>query len=376
MIKRLILAIIFLVIVVGGLVGFNLFRTQAIKDFFANMQQPAKTVSTVTLAPSVWTPGIEAIGSANAINGVDLTVQVNGIVEKINFTANKEVKKGDVLLELENSIERADLVAAQAEAVLADQNLKRAETLRTRGVGAVSDVDTTAAAASAKQAAVAKMQAVLDQKTVTAPFDGVIGISKIDLGQYLTPGTVIGTLQETDKMRIDFTVPEQSLTSLKLGQSVKVGPSTDKLNYNGTIVGIDPKIDPASRLVSVRAEVQNDEPRLTPGQFVQVRIELPQEDNVLALPQTAIVTSLYGDYAYAVRPEQPKEGEKAPEGQAEKLVAQQVFVKLGRRYGGVVEITDGLKAGDIVISAGQNRLAPGAAVTVDNTVNPVTPADK
>lgn len=376
MIKRLILAIIFLVIVVGGLVGFNLFRTQAIKDFFANMQQPAKTVSTVTLAPSVWTPGIEAIGSANAINGVDLTVQVNGIVEKINFTANKEVKKGDVLLELENSIERADLVAAQAEAVLADQNLKRAETLRTRGVGAVSDVDTTAAAASAKQAAVAKMQAVLDQKTVTAPFDGVIGISKIDLGQYLTPGTVIGTLQETDKMRIDFTVPEQSLTLLKLGQSVKVGPSTDKLNYNGTIVGIDPKIDPASRLVSVRAEVQNDEPRLTPGQFVQVRIELPQEDNVLALPQTAIVTSLYGDYAYAVRPEQPKEGEKAPEGQAEKLVAQQVFVKLGRRYGGVVEITDGLKAGDIVISAGQNRLAPGAAVTVDNTVNPVTPADK
>ncbi|TCQ78383.1 membrane fusion protein (multidrug efflux system) [Ochrobactrum sp. BH3] len=376
MIKRLILAIIFLVIVVGGLVGFNLFRTQAIKDFFANMQQPAKTVSTVTLEPGVWTPGIEAIGSANATNGVDLTVQVNGIVDKINFKANQEVKQGDVLLELENSIETADLVAAKAEAVLADQNLKRAETLRARGVGAVSDVDTTAAAASAKQATVARMQAVLDQKTVTAPFDGIIGISKVDLGQYLTPGTVIGTLQEIDKMRIDFTVPEQSLTSLKLGQVVKVGPSADKLNYNGTIVGIDPKIDPSSRLVSVRAEVQNDEPRLVPGQFVQVRIELPQEDNVLALPQTAIVTSLYGDYAYVVRPQQPKEGEKAPEGQAEKLVAQQVFVKLGRRYGGVVEITDGLKAGDIVISAGQNRLSPGAAVTIDNTVNPLPAADK
>ncbi len=220
------------------------------------------------------------------------------------------------------------------------------------------------------------MQAVLDQKTVTAPFDGVIGISKVDLGQYLTPGTVIGTLQETDKMRIDFTVPEQSLTSLKLGQAVKVGPSADQLNYNGTIVGIDPKIDSSSRLVSVRAEVQNDEPRLTPGQFVQVRIELPQEENVLALPQTAIVTSLYGDYAYVVRPAQPKEGEKAPEGQAEKLVAQQVFVKLGRRYGGVVEITDGLKAGDIVINAGQNRLSPGATVTIDNTVNPLPAADK
>ncbi|MEN5276702.1 efflux RND transporter periplasmic adaptor subunit [Brucella sp. TWI432] len=376
MIKRLILAIIFLVIVVGGLVGFNLFRTQAIKDFFANMQQPAKTVSTITLEPTTWTPGIEAIGSANAINGVDLTVQVSGIVDKIDFKANQEVKKGTVLLQLENSIETADLVAAKAEAVLADQNLKRAETLRTRGVGAVSDVDTTAAAASAKKAAVAKMQAVLDQKTVTAPFTGVIGIAKVDIGQYLTPGTVIGTLQETDKMRIDFTVPEQSLPELRLGQPVQVGPSMEQLNYNGKIVGIDPKIDPASRLVSVRAEVQNDEPRLTPGQFVQVRVELPKEDNVLALPQTAVIRSLYGDYVYAVRPAQPKEGEKAPEGDAKKLVAQQVFVKIGRSYGGVVEITDGLKAGDIVITAGQNRLSAGTPVTIDNTVNPIPAADK
>lgn len=376
MIKRLILAIIFLVIVVGGLVGFNLFRTQAIKDFFANMQQPAKTVSTITLEPTTWTPGIEAIGSANAINGVDLTVQVSGIVDKIDFKANEEVKQGAVLLQLENSIETADLVAAKAEAVLADQNLKRAQTLRTRGVGAVSDVDTTSAAASAKQAAVARAQAVLDQKTVTAPFTGVIGISKVDLGQYLTPGTVIGTLQETDKMRIDFTVPEQSLSQLKLGQPVKVGPSMEQLNYSGTIVGIDPKIDPSSRLVSVRAEVQNDEPRLTPGQFVQVRVELPTEDDILALPQTAVVRSLYGDYVYAVRPAQPKEGEKAPEGEAEKQVAQQVFVKVGRSYGGVIEITDGLKAGDIVITAGQNRLSAGTPVTIDNTVNPIPAADK
>ncbi|MBC8717401.1 efflux RND transporter periplasmic adaptor subunit [Ochrobactrum sp. Marseille-Q0166] len=376
MIKRLILAIIFLVIVVGGLVGFNLFRTQAIKDFFANMQPPAKTVSTITLEPTTWTPGIEAIGSAKAINGVDLTVQVSGIVDKIDFKANQEVKQGTVLLQLENSIETADLVAAKAEAVLADQNLKRAETLRTRGVGAVSDVDTTAAAASAKKAAVAKMQAVLDQKTVTAPFTGVIGISKVDVGQYLTPGTVIGTLQETDKMRIDFTVPEQSLPQLRLGQPVQVGPSMEQLNYSGTIVGIDPKIDPSSRLVSVRAEVQNDDPRLTPGQFVQVRVELPKEDNVLALPQTAVIRSLYGDYVYAVRPAQPKEGEKAPEGEAAKQVAQQVFVKIGRSYGGVVEITDGLKAGDIVITAGQNRLSAGTPVTIDNTVNPIPAADK
>src|SRR5690606_12440248 len=218
MIKRLILAIIFLVIVVGGLVGFNLFRSQAIKDFFANMQQPAQTVSTVTVEPGVWRPGIEAIGTANALNGVDLTVQLDGVVQKINFKANQEVKEGDLLLQMEDSIQKADLAAAEAEAVLARQNLKRADTLRTRGVGAVSNVDTTASAADAASARVEKMRATLAQKSVKAPFSGVIGISKVDLGQYLTPGTVIATLQNTDVMRIDFTVPEQSVTSIKLGQ--------------------------------------------------------------------------------------------------------------------------------------------------------------
>jgi membrane fusion protein (multidrug efflux system) len=257
MIKRLILAIVFLVIVVGGLVGFNLFRSKAIKDFFATMQQPAQTVSTTTVEPGTWQPGVEAIGTAHALNGVDLTVQLDGIVQKINFTSNQEVKEGDVLLQLEDSIQKADLVAAEAQAVLAQQNLKRADTLRTRGVGAVSNVDTTASVANAAEAAVEKMRATLAQKTVKAPFSGVIGIAKVDIGQYLTPGTVIATLQDTNMMRIDFTVPEQSLTSIKLGQTVKVGSTAEKLDFTGTIVGIDPKIDPTTRLVSVRAEVKN-----------------------------------------------------------------------------------------------------------------------
>ncbi len=386
MIKRLILAIIFLVIVVGGLVGFNLWRTQFIKDLFANMQQPAQTVSTVTVEPGVWRPGIEAIGTANALNGVDLTVQLDGIVQKINFKANQDVKQGDILLQMEDSIQKADLAAAEAEAILAQQNLKRADTLRTRGVGAVSNVDTTASAANAAEAVVEKMRATLAQKSVKAPFSGVIGIPKVDIGQYLTPGTVIATLQNTDVMRIDFTVPEQSLASIKLGQTVKVGASVDSLDFEGKIVGIDPKIDPATRLVSVRAEVDNPEGRLTPGQFVQVRVELPEENNVLALPQTSIVSSLYGDYVYAVRPEQKQEGAKAAEGEAaktegeQKQVAQQVFIKLGRRYAGNVEVTNGLKSGDIIITAGQNRLSPGIPVKIDNTINPAdasgNPADK
>ncbi|UWF65653.1 MULTISPECIES: efflux RND transporter periplasmic adaptor subunit [unclassified Brucella] len=381
MIKRLILAIIFLVVVVGGLIGFNLFRSKMIKDFFANMQQPAQTVSTVTVEPGVWQPGVEAIGTASALNGVDLTVQLDGVVQKINFKANQDVKQGDILLQMEDSIQRADLAAAEAEAVLAQQNLKRADTLRTRGVGAVSNVDTTASAANAAVALVEKMRATLAQKSVKAPFSGVIGIPKVDIGQYLTPGTVIATLQNTDIMRIDFTVPEQLLATIKLGQTVKVGSNADKLDFTGKIVGIDPKIDPTTRLVSVRAEVDNPDHRLTPGQFVQVRVELPEESNVIALPQTSIVSSLYGDYVYVVRPEQKQESAKASEAakaqEGQKQVAQQVFIKLGRRSGGNVEVTSGLKPGDIIITAGQNRLSSGVPVKIDNTVNPSgNPADR
>ncbi|KEX98034.1 efflux RND transporter periplasmic adaptor subunit [Brucella neotomae] len=381
MIKRLILAIIFLVVVVGGLIGFNLFRSKMIKDFFANMQQPAQTVSTVTVEPGVWQPGVEAIGTASALNGVDLTVQLDGVVQKINFKANQDVKQGDILLQMEDSIQRADLAAAEAEAVLAQQNLKRADTLRTRGVGAVSNVDTTASAANAAVALVEKMRATLAQKSVKAPFSGVIGIPKVDIGQYLTPGTVIATLQNTDIMRIDFMVPEQLLATIKLGQTVKVGSNADTLDFTGKIVGIDPKIDPTTRLVSVRAEVDNPDHKLTPGQFVQVRVELPEESNVIALPQTSIVSSLYGDYVYVVRPEQKQESAKASEAakvqEGQKQVAQQVFIKLGRRSAGNVEVTSGLKPGDIIITAGQNRLSSGVPVKIDNTVNPSgNPADR
>lgn len=371
MIKRLLLAILFLAIVVGGLVGFNLFRSKMIADFFANMPQKTATVATITAEPTVWTPGLEAIGSVNASEGVDLTFEVAGVVEKIKFKANEKVEKGQVLVQLDNSIQVADLEAAKASAVLNEQTLKRAQTLRTQGVGAVSSVDSAAASAESARAQVAKLEAVLKQKTLVAPFSGTMGISKVDVGQYVTPGLVVATLQNMDTMRVDFTVPEQSINLLEIGQAIHVYPSKGQ-EFSGKITGIDPKIDPSTRLVSVRGEIENVNDHLNPGQFVQISVQLPEESNIIAIPQTAVVSSLYGDYVFVVR---PVKSENAADDKKETLAVDQVFVQLGRKVKGVVEVTGGIKGGDIIVSAGQNRLSPKMHVVIDNTVNPANPAN-
>ncbi|MET3646810.1 efflux RND transporter periplasmic adaptor subunit [Phyllobacterium ifriqiyense] len=399
MIKRYIVPVIVLILVVllgVGLVGFNLFRDKAIKDFFATMQQPAAPVSTYTVEPGVWTPNIEAIGTVSAIQGVELAVEVAGIVKDIPFKANQMIEKGEALLQLDDAIEKADIVAAKAQDVLADQTLERARTLNTRGVGAVSSVDEAQSASLAKKAEIAKLQAVLDQKLIKAPFKGTVGIPRIELGQYLSPGTVVVSLQDLNTMRVDFTVPEQSLASINIDQPIKLNLTDNDESFDGVITAIEPRIDPSTRLVSVRAKVENSSGKLRPGQFAQVRVTLPKEENVVTLPQTALVSSLYGDYVFVVRPapEKPAEGTapadaaksdeakpvdaaKPAEGEKkeEKLVVAQVFVTPGRRSGLVVEVTKGLKKGDIVVTAGQNRLSPGAAVKIDNSVNPANTTD-
>lgn len=294
------------------------------------------------------------------------------------------VDAGAVLLQLDDEVERADLEAQKAQTSLAQLALNRALELQKRGVGTDVNLDTAQAASRAGASNVAKLQAVLDQKRLTTPFRGTVGIPRVEVGQYVTPGTVVVTLQNLETMRVDFTVPEQQRDLLKIGQTIRLGPGgADQLPFSGKILGIDPKIDPETRLVSVRGEVANPDGQLTPGQFVQVRVELPPEDGILALPQTALVTSLYGDFIYVVRPAEQAAGKPAPAAGDEgtpaepakpQLAAYQVFVKAGRRNEDKVEIVEGLKAGDQVVTAGQNRLSNGVPVTVDNTIDPNKPA--
>ncbi|RUV60220.1 efflux RND transporter periplasmic adaptor subunit [Mesorhizobium sp. M5C.F.Ca.IN.020.29.1.1] len=414
-IKRFIIALILLVLVCGGIVGFNLFRDNAMQQFFATMKPPAATVSTMIVKPTEWTPGVEAIGTVSAVRGVDLTVETAGIVKDILFHANQKVEANAVLLQLDDAAERADLDATKAQAALDQTALTRALELQKRGVGSESTLDSARAAASASTSQVNRLQAVLEQKLLTAPFGGTVGIPRIDLGQYLSPGTSVATLQDLETMRADFSVPEQQFPLLKIGQTVRLGIGDGELPFAGTIRGIDPKIDPTSRLVTVRAEVANPEGKLTPGQFVQVRVELPEENNVLTVPQTALTSSLYGDFVFVVRPAKPAANGAAPpaaakpeekpatdtakpaaeapaakpneepaatpteptaEEQKPQLVLAQVFVKPGRRNAGLVEILEGIAPGDEVVTAGQNRLSNGMSVAVDNTIDPTKPANQ
>ncbi|MGH6923932.1 MAG: efflux RND transporter periplasmic adaptor subunit [Propylenella sp.] len=381
MIKRFVIALVLVVIVCGGLIGFNLFRSKMIGEFFANMPVPAVTVSATEVAPTSWTPEIETIGTLWAWQGVDVAVEQAGVVKSIEFSANDRVEDGQLLVQVDDAVERADLISAEAAVERDRAQLERARRLRESGVTAESTLEEAQTAFAESESSLARIRAVMEQKAVEAPFAGTIGIPRIDVGQYVQPGTVIATLQQFDTMKVDFTVPEQLMASLHMGQPASFGLTEEDFPYAGEIIGIDPKVDPQTRLISVRASVENPEGELRPGQLARVRVALPAIEDIIALPQTAVVTSLYGDYVFVVEkdetppPQQPPaagaEGEGgAPAPPAERLVAKQVFVEVGRRQRNMIEIVKGLEPGQSVVTSGQNKLANNTPVTIDNSVDP------
>jgi membrane fusion protein (multidrug efflux system) len=367
MIKRLILAVVLLALAVGGIIGFNLFRDRMIGQFFASMQPPPVTVSVITAEPVTWKPGIEAIGTGLAVRGVELGIEAGGLVREILFDANDRVEEGQLLLQIDDRVESADLEAARAELELAEESLQRVQALRDRGIAPVSDLDVATANATNARAQVLKLTAVLEQKALEAPFSGVIGIPQVETGEFVAAGTVYATLQDLDTMRADFSVPEQQIRQIAIGLPIEVSSEVGGTDLKGRIIAIEPRIDPNSRLVNIRAEVENVDGMINPGQFLRVRVLLPEEDGVIALPQNVLSSNLYGDSVYVVRSE--------GEGEDETLTVEQVFVKAGRRSRDLVEVVEGVKAGDRVVTAGQNRLSGGARVAIDNTVNPGVTAD-
>jgi membrane fusion protein, multidrug efflux system len=369
MVKRFIIAIILLGLVGGGLVGFNLFRDKMIAQFFAGMTAPPATVSTVEAKAGDWTPVIEGIGTVNAARGVELTVETAGVVKDIRFKPGAYVKAGDVLLRLDDVVQQADVSAARSADEQAQTNLTRARELAGRGVASNVSLDQTESAARATAAQLARAEAVLAQRQLTAPFDGVVGLTRVDPGQYVAPGTIIATVQDASELRVDFSLPEQNLPDLRVGQKIAVHIDGEDAPFLGALTGIDPRVEPSTRLVALRGSVPNAGGRIAPGQFVRIDVILPTEAGVISLPQTAISNSLYGDFVYLVQPK----ADAAADAATPPLEVRQVFVKTGRRTGGLVEVS-GIDPGAQVVSAGQNRLSNGQPAIVNNDVNPAAAA--
>lgn len=378
MIKRFTIALVLVAILCGGLVGFNLFRSKMIQDFFAGMTPPPVTISATEIQPTNWSPEIETIGTLWAWQGVDVAVEAAGIVESIAFKANDGVTDGQLLVQIDDAVERADLISAEAAVERDRAQFERAQRLRETGVASETTLEDAQTALAASESALARIRAVLEQKAIEAPFGGTIGIPRVDVGQYVQPGTLIATLQQLERMKVDFTVPEQFMGDLFIDQQASFGLTEGAFPYQGTVIGVDPKVDPQTRLISVRGEVENPGGELRPGQFVRVRLKLPAMEDVIALPQTSVVTSLYGDYVFVVEEAESEGTDAAAEndGSAESngpsLIAKQVFVTVGRRQGNLIEIVEGLSAGQSVVTSGQNKLANNSPVTINNQVDPAT----
>jgi membrane fusion protein, multidrug efflux system len=368
MIKRMVIMLIAVAIVLGGVFGFQMFKAAMIKKFMSAMAAPTQTVSATRASVSEWQPQIEAVGSLRAVKGADLSLEVAGVVDTISFNSGDDVEQGATLLKLRSEDDAAKLTSLQATAELSQITYQR--DLKQFKIQAVSQANLDSDAANLKNAnaQVAQQQAILDKKTLRAPFAGHLGIRAVDLGQYLGAGTTIVTLQALDPVFMDFFVPQQSVDQIRIGQTVTVKIDAFKdQSFSGTISAINPKVDSSTRNVQVRATLKNPDHKLLPGMYATVDIATGAPQNYVTLPQTAITYNPYGDTVYVV----DTKGEQAGKPQ---LIARQIFVTTGATRGDQVAVLKGVKDGDMVVTAGQIKLHNGSPVQIDNSITPTADA--
>lgn len=359
LILRMVVMLIVIGVILGGIFGFQAFKSQMIAQAIAARSNPAQTVSTTTATTSDWQERLEAVGSFRAVNGADLSSEVSGIVESFSFQDGQDVAAGAPLLQLRAEEDIATLRQYQAAADNAqltyDRDLKQ---LKAQGVSQAT-VDSDLATLKSNQAQVAAQQALIDKKTVRAPFAGRLGTRQVDLGQYLAAGTTMVTLQSLDPILFDFTLPQQALAKLKTGQPVTATlDAYPGRGFDGTITAISPVVDSTTRSLTVRASLANPDHLLLPGMYGKAAVAVGQPQRYVTLPATAIVSNPYGDIAYVVG------GEGA--GQTVK----QIFVTTAGSRGDQVAVAKGVKEGDTVVTSGQLKLQNGSPVTINNAVTP------
>ena len=364
-----------MLIMVGGVIlliailAFGKFLQ--IKKLIASSPKPgAQVVTAVKVAPSDWQPLINSVGTVAPVRGVDVTTEIAGLVRAVHFKSGDEVKAGQVLVELNADADIAQLRALQANADLAATTLKRDRLQLQAQAISQAQVDADEADVKAKQALAAQQKALVDKKTIRAPFAGKLGITAVNPGQYLNPGDKLVTLQTIDTVYIDFFVPQKELAGLSIGQ--KLNLSNDAypgVQFPAKVSAINPKVDPATRNVQVQATVPNAKRQLLPGMFANVNLDAGEPKKYLTLPQTAITYNPYGSTVFVLAPGSGKDAPKDAQGNPE-LVAQQVFVTTGATRGDQVAILTGLKEGQTVVTSGQLKLKNGTPAVIDNKVQP------
>jgi len=356
-----------LAVVVLFLVTIRLVKFLQIRAAFAqgmSWSPPPEAVTSLVAKLEEWPATLNGIGTVVAVQGVEVSADLPGIVEAIGFDSGKRVAAGDVLVRLDTSQERAQLAAAEAQRELAQLNLNRSRSLLEKGVIAQAEYDQLAAQAKTADARVGEIRATIARKTIRAPFTGVLGIRQVDKGQYLNGGAPIVPLQSMDPVYVNFSLPQQDVAALEVGAEVRVSAdSVANAHPIGRITAINSVVDPETRNVQVQATFHNPRAQLRPGMFVDVQVELGSSTGVIALPASAISYAPYGNSVFVI-------GDvKGPDGKPYKGVRQQ-FVKLGASRGDQVAILSGVKPGEEVVTSGVFKLRNGAKVMVDNKTPP------
>ena len=358
-----------LAVLVGGLVGFNAFRTKMITQFFANNKPPPASVSVAEAKTEVIPNLLTAVGDLAAVHQVNVTSDVSGRITDIMFTPGATVKAGTPLVQLFDGPEQGDLASFKALATGAQMALDRAKQLAARQFGPQATADAAQATFDQANAGIAKTEALISQKLVRAPFDGELGVRHVEVGQFLTAGTQIVSLTDLSELYANFTVTEKDSAQLKVGQTVRVlVDAYPGRAFEGKITAIEPQIATDTRNIRVQATIANPDHILKPGMFATTTVVLPDKPAVVTVPETAVDYTLYGDSVFLITEKKEDDGKTS-------LTSVRTFVRTGNRISGRVEVLSGLKPGDRVVAVGQLKLQSGAAVAISADAPPPIPAN-
>ena len=373
--KRMMWMLVITAVVFGGLFGMKWFGNKMMNQYFDNMTMPPAAVSSAKAQSLHWRSTISGVGTVVASQGTRISSESGGLVAKVHFESGAQVKRGDLLVTLSAGSEQADLARLQSQATLAKSELSRLQRLYKLEAISKSELDRAETDFRATQSAADGQRAKLAQKQIRAPFSGQLGIRQVDVGQYLQAGETMVTLQQLDPVYVDFTLPEKDVLLVDVGQSVKVtlDGQNDRV-FEGVVSAIEPQVDVQTRNFKVRANVANADRSLRPGQFARAEIALPAVRKVVAVPLTSVSYNPYGNSVYVIVKAPKKAGAEGEEATAEQsedeLVVRRRFIKTGEARGDMVEVKEGVNAGDEVATSGLLKLQNDAKVIINNTVMP------